>query len=157
MEIYPQALAALAKIRHLPLKIILVTNQSAVGRGIISLTTAHAINQRLVAEIERANGRVDAAYLCPHAPDDHCSCRKPLPGLLHQAARKYDIDLSHSVMIGDALTDLAAGKAAGVKEVVLLKTGRGVRQLELKEAEGLRPFAVYDALGAALEDLYGLD
>jgi len=157
VEIFPQAVAALARVRHLPLKIILVTNQSAVGRGIISLETAQTINERLMAEIEEANGRVDAAYLCPHAPDDHCSCRKPLPGLLHQAAREHDIDLSQSVMIGDALTDLAAGKAAGVREVVLLRTGRGKVQLGLAEAEGLRPFAVYNTLAAALDDLFDLD
>ncbi|MFQ5419434.1 MAG: D-glycero-alpha-D-manno-heptose-1,7-bisphosphate 7-phosphatase [Anaerolineae bacterium] len=156
VEIFPQALAALAKIQHLPLKIILVTNQSAVGRGIISLETAQQINKRLLAEIERANGRVDAVYLCPHAPDDHCSCRKPLPGLLQQAAREHDIDLSRSVMIGDALTDLAAGKAAGVSKVVLLRTGRGEVQLGLVEAEGYRPFALYDTLAAALKDLYKL-
>ncbi len=157
VAIFPQAIAALAKIQHLPIKIIMVTNQSAVGRGIVSLETVQMVNDRLLAEIERGNGRVDAVYLCPHAPDDQCRCRKPMPGLLQQAAREHDIDLSQSVMIGDALTDLAAGQAAGVRQVILLRTGRGEAQMAMPEVVGLRPFAMHDTLADALSAVFGSD
>ncbi|MCP4426381.1 MAG: HAD family hydrolase [Chloroflexi bacterium] len=153
VEIFPQAIVALARIRRSPYKIFLVTNQSAVGRGIITLETAQAINDRLVKMIEGKNGRVDAVYMCPHAPGDNCSCRKPKPGLLLQAAANHAIDLSRSIMIGDALTDLAAGKAAGVAQTILLRTGRGNVQAQLPQAAQYAPFPIYDTLTDALADL----
>jgi D-glycero-D-manno-heptose 1,7-bisphosphate phosphatase len=153
VAIYPQALAALARAGAGPEKIILVTNQSAVGRGIISLETAQAINVGLVAEIERSGGRVDGVYMCPHAPEAGCDCRKPRPGLFFQAARAHSIDLSRSLMIGDALTDLQAARAAGIPRLILVRTGRGARQERLPEAAQLKPFHVYDTLAEALAGL----
>lgn len=153
VEIYPQALHALANIRQTLYKIIVVTNQSAVGRGIITLETAQEINRRLVGEIERENGRVDDVFMCPHAPDDRCHCRKPKPGLLQQAARKHQIDLSRSIMIGDALTDLGAGMAAGVAQTILLRTGRGQAQAQLPDARRFRPILIHDDLSRALNAL----
>ncbi len=154
VEIFPQAIVALAQIRNSPYKIILVTNQSAVGRGIITFETAQAINDRLVAEIEKGNGRVDAVYMCPHAPDIHCDCRKPQPGLLLKAAVDHALDLSRSIMIGDALTDLAAGQAAGVQQTILLRTGRGEIQSQLPQAQQYIPFAIYNTLADALTRLF---
>ncbi|MEJ2748805.1 MAG: HAD family hydrolase [Anaerolineae bacterium] len=151
--IFEPAVAALARIRHAPYKIIIVTNQSAVGRGIISLETAWDINDRLVREIEKGNGRVDATYICPHAPDDNCDCRKPRPGLLLQAATDHQIDLSRSIMIGDALTDLAAGQAAHVAQTILLRTGRGSVQSQLPQATQFAPLCLYDTLADALSNV----
>lgn len=148
--IFPQAVAALARIRHTAYKIILITNQSAVGRGIITLETAQAINTRLAAEIEKRNGRIDAIYMCPHTPADNCSCRKPQPGLLLQAAADQAIDLGRSLMIGDALTDLAAGKAAGIPHTILVRSGRGTAQLQLPPASEHQPLEIYDNLSQAL-------
>lgn len=153
VAIYPQAVQALAGIRETPYKIIVVTNQSAVGRGIITLQRAQEINERLVRVIEGENGRVDDVFMCPHAPRDRCHCRKPQPGLLLQAARKHHIDLARSIMIGDALTDLGAGMAAGVAQTILLRTGRGLAQLELPDADRFRPITVYDTLNQALDAL----
>lgn len=149
VEIFPQAVAALVELRDSPYKIVLVTNQSAVGRGHISHATADAINDRLLDVIHKAGGRVDAVYMCPHSPADGCDCRKPLPGLLLRAAEALEIDLSRSVMIGDALTDVAAGQAAGAR-AVLLRTGRGEWQEQLPAAADLPPFAVFDTLADAL-------
>jgi len=150
VAIFPQAVAALARIRNMPFKIILVTNQSAVGRGLITLEEAQTINDRVINEVERGNGRIDAAYICPHAPSDNCNCRKPLPGLLLQAAADHAIDLSRSIMIGDALTDVAAGQNAGVGQTILLLTGRGRDQAKLPQAQQLAPFTIYQSLSAAL-------
>ena len=147
---YPQALSVLARVSELPYKIVIVTNQSVVGRGGISLEAAEAINERLVADIAGAGGRVDGVFMCPHAPQDRCGCRKPRPGLLLQAAQTLAIDLSSSWMIGDALTDVMAGRAAGVACSALVLTGRGQSQMELPEATSMGPFPVYDDLTAAL-------
>jgi D-glycero-D-manno-heptose 1,7-bisphosphate phosphatase len=154
VHIFPQALEALVKARIAPYKIIIVTNQSAVGRGIISLAEAQAINQRLVAEIEAAGGQIDAVLMCPHAPNDNCLCRKPRPGLLLQAAQQFSIDLKHSILIGDALSDLLAGQAAGLQNTILVRTGRGADQVNLASSVSLKPYRVYDTLAQALADLF---
>jgi D-glycero-D-manno-heptose 1,7-bisphosphate phosphatase len=153
VHIFPQALNALRMAAELPFKIIIVTNQSAVGRGIISLEAAEAINSRLVREIEAGDGRVDGVFMCPHAPEVGCLCRKPQPGLLLQAAKAHDLELTRSIMIGDALTDLEAGRMAGARVSALVKTGRGTDQIALPEADSYRPFPVYDDLFEALKCL----
>jgi D-glycero-D-manno-heptose 1,7-bisphosphate phosphatase len=151
--IYPQALAALARIKDSPYKVILVTNQSAIGRGIVPLQIVVEINDRLVQQIQATGGRVDGVFMCPHAPEDDCDCRKPLPGLFFQAARALSLDLRNSIMIGDALTDLAAARSAGIERVVLVRTGRGAEQERLSEASRMDPFPVYENLADALGEL----
>ena len=151
--IFPQALEALEKVRIAPYKIVIVTNQSAIGRGLITLSEAEAINQRLVAEIEAAGGRIDAVFMCPHAPEENCTCRKPLPGLLYQAAELISIDLKNSILIGDALSDIMAGQTAGIQKNVLVRTGCGAVQANLANTVSVEPFLVYDTLAQALAEL----
>lgn len=154
VSIYPQALAALAWVSRFPVKIVIVTNQSAVGRGLISLRTAQGINARLQESIKLAGGRVDGIYMCPHRPKDGCDCRKPCPGMLLRAAEELSLDLSRSMLIGDALTDLMAAETAGVPVRVLVRTGRGRRQEKLPRAKSLRPFWVHDTLYVALSEQF---
>ncbi|MBI4770460.1 MAG: HAD-IIIA family hydrolase [Chloroflexi bacterium] len=123
----PGALAALAGLAASRYLIVIVTNQAGVGHGHITLAEARAINQGVVAEIRRAGGRVDGAYLCPHRPQDGCECRKPRPGMLLHAARDLGVDLSTSLLIGDAISDVQAALAAGVRPT-LVRTGRGEQQ-----------------------------
>jgi D-glycero-D-manno-heptose 1,7-bisphosphate phosphatase len=153
VEIYPQALAALAALKASPYRIVIVTNQSGVGRGLIPLQTAEEINRKLVQAIEAAGGRLDAVFMCPHAPADHCPCRKPKPGLLLEAAHRLSLDLSPSIVVGDALTDVIAGRAAGISRSVLVRTGRGAEQARLPEFAGLAPVPLYDTLADALSAL----
>lgn len=151
---FPQALAALARIREIPYKIIVVTNQSAVGRGILSLETAVALNNRILEVVREGNGRIDASYLCPAQPGTDDPCRKPRPGMLLQAAQEHNLDLSQSYMIGDALTDIQAGQAAGVKQAILLLTGRGADQAKRPLAQTLSAFATFADLSVALHHLF---
>ena len=154
VQFFPKALAALARIRAVPYKIIVVTNQSAVGRGIISLETAVALNNRILEVLRQANGRIDASYLCPAKPGTSDPCRKPRPGMLLQAAQEHKIDLSQSYMIGDALTDIQAGQAAGVMQAILLLTGRGQDQAQLPQAKTLPTFTTFSTLANALFHLF---
>ena len=149
----PAALTALRKAAASPYKIIVVTNQSAIGRGIITMAQAQTINQYIVSEVENAGGRVDAVFMCPHTPQDQCECRKPRPGLLLQAAEQFNLDLSRSYMVGDSLADLLAGRAAGVRESIIVRTGRGAVQTALPEALLLQPFPLFDSLDEALESI----
>lgn len=146
------AMEAMVTLARLSLPIIIVTNQSAVGRGIITKSVAEEINQQLVKAIEKFGGRVNAVFMCPHSPKDHCNCRKPEPGLLFQASRDLDITLSRSILVGDALTDIEAGRNAGVGRTALVLTGRGKAQLNLPEAASLKPFEVFSDLKALVED-----
>lgn len=153
VEIYPQALTALSRLKDSPYKIVIVTNQSGVGRGVIPIDMAEAINRRLLAVIEAAGGRIDGVYMCPHAPQDNCDCRKPRPGLLLKAADQLSLDLSRSILIGDALSDLKAGFSAGLQKIALVRTGRGAQQVQSPEAADMHPFLIYNTLAEALDDL----
>lgn len=143
VEIYDQALEALARAAQSNYLIIIVTNQSAVGRGLISLEMARRINRYVSHRIEQAGGRVDGIYMCPHDPQDGCPCRKPRPGLILAAAREHNLDLRGSILLGDALTDLQAGQAAGVGTLGLLLSGRGRSQALLPGAAELPGLETY--------------
>lgn len=149
VEIFPGVLEALAKASRSPYKFVIVTNQSAVGRGLIDAEEAEAINRQLVIEVHKAGGRIDAVCMCIHVPEQECDCRKPKPGLLLHAAGLLGIDLENSAMIGDAITDLEAGQAAGVGQVAMVRTGRGEEELTKKGKVGY----IYEDLAQALEAL----
>jgi D-glycero-D-manno-heptose 1,7-bisphosphate phosphatase len=128
VKIYPYSFAAIALLAKLPHKIFMLTNQSAIGRGLVDIQTAIQINERLVMEIQANGGRIDRVYVCPHAPGELCTCRKPNPGLIFQAKADFDLDLKDSWLVGDALSDLQAGLNGGVKNLMLVQTGRGKKQ-----------------------------
>lgn len=146
----PGVVEAIASLRSLPYRVVIATNQSAVGRGLVDLRTVDRINQRIVATIAEFGGHVDGVYVCPHTPDDGCDCRKPRPGLLLRAARELSLDLSRSVMIGDAITDAQAGLAAGVHSLMVL-TGRGTEHAEMRMANGLGHLETFPDLAAAID------
>lgn len=155
VHIFPDAIRALSDPKLNKHRIVIVTNQSAVGRGIILLETAEEINQRLVRLIRDQGGRVDGVYLCPHGPDDGCDCRKPQPGLLLRAAEELSLDLKRSWMVGDAWSDVQAGQAAGVQGTIILKTGRGADQLSLPKPVDVGGFLVCEDLPEALKTIIG--
>lgn len=123
----PGALNALVRLAATPWAVVLVTNQSCVGRGLLTLEEAESINDKLAWVVRAAGGRIDGIYMCPHEPSAGCDCRKPRSGLLLAAARDLDIDLRSSFMVGDAVTDAVAADGAGVRPILVL-TGRGAEQ-----------------------------
>lgn len=150
VEFLPGAFDALRYLAETDWVIVLITNQSAVGRGIISREKAVRINQQVVGAIRAQGGRVDGVYLCPHHPDGNCGCRKPQSGLLLQAADELDLDLGRSYLIGDAMTDMQAAEAASVKGILVL-TGRGQEQVKKADREDSSPWPVVADLGAAVD------
>jgi D-glycero-D-manno-heptose 1,7-bisphosphate phosphatase len=119
----PGALEAIARLNHAGWRVALVTNQSGLGRGLFDMATLNAIHTKMNAALAQHGGRIDAVFFCPHAPDDQCSCRKPLPGLLLEAGRRFGVDLAGVPMVGDSLRDLQAGVAAGCQPH-LVRTGK---------------------------------
>jgi phosphoheptose isomerase len=120
----PGALDGLALLRTAGIRTSIATNQSAVGRKIMTENQLADIHTQMIAEVARHGAVIDALMVCPHAPDDHCSCRKPRPGLIERALTQSDIKTSETVMIGDDETDLEASWGAGVT-AVLVRTGKG--------------------------------
>lgn len=149
VEFYPFSLEALKALSQTEYQIIITTNQSAIGRGILTISQSDAINHRIIEEITNAGGRVDGVYTCPHCPEDHCLCRKPQPGLILDAAEERSIHLPSSIMIGDALTDIQAGFSAGINKLLMVKTGRGNEQSQRSQSANFPQFIVTDNLLSA--------
>lgn len=150
----PTSLRAFRRLAQAELLVIVVSNQSAINRGIVNKNTVEEINRRMVDEIERFGGRVDAIFYCMHRPDEGCDCRKPSPGLLLQAAACHDLDLDECYLVGDALSDIAAGQSVGCKNILVL-TGRGKKELASVQAPECDDFHVADDLGVAIEYILG--
>ncbi len=129
LVLLPGVLDALARLAALNLPLILVTNQSAIGRGIVSNHQVERIHDHLRSMVHAAQGRIDAVYLCPHPPEAGCECRKPKPGLLLAAANDWRLDLARCAFIGDSMADLGAARAVGCQPI-LVRTGRQAQQLD---------------------------
>lgn len=119
-EFLPGTLDALRVLAGHGVRVVVVTNQSAVGRGIISRQTLDDIHRRMTAAVEAHGGKIDAVLCCPHAPGEGCRCRKPQPGLLLEAARRFEVHPAAACFIGDSLSDLKAAHAARIPFVMVL-------------------------------------
>jgi D-glycero-D-manno-heptose 1,7-bisphosphate phosphatase len=141
---------AVARLTRDGVKVFVVSNQAVVNRGMASHAGVESLHQQMVQEIERQGGRIEAVAFCPHRPEEECVCRKPRTGLLLDLARDHNVDLERAALVGDALTDVEAGLAAGCRAVLVL-TGRGREQLARAADVGLSHFLVADDLSAATE------
>lgn len=123
-------------------KIFVVSNQSGISRGLISRENVDAVNERINELLLKDGAGIDKFYYCPHhpdfSPDAECSCRKPLTGMIEQAAKEFDIDLSRSFMIGDSKSDIECGKNAGLR-TILVKTGNGIEHFDILRLQNILP------------------
>jgi histidinol-phosphate phosphatase family protein len=119
-------LPALRRLKSGGMPVVVITNQSAVGRGLITPSVLEGIHRKMLRAVERGGGEIAGIYYCPHRPDENCACRKPGDGLIRQAADDLKIDLPKSLLIGDTGKDLGAGEKAGcLTALVLTGQGRG--------------------------------
>ena len=118
LELLPGVARGIAYLNQY-FKVVVVTNQSGVGRGYFTEDMLERIHAHMVRELAREGARVDAIYYCPHHPQEGCPCRKPNPGLILAAARELDIDLGQSYVMGDQLLDVAAARRAGCRAVLI--------------------------------------
>ncbi len=117
------ALEAVARLNHAGWHVVVATNQSGIGRGMIDMSAVNAVHAHMYRELQRVGGRIDAVFLCPHTPEEDCACRKPRPGLLLDIGRRYGVDLAQVPMVGDTARDLIAAADAGC-EPHLVRSGR---------------------------------
>ncbi len=149
----PGSMEAIARLCRAGLAVAIVSNQSALGRGMIDLDTFNAIHESMLRAIRQAGGRLQGVAYCPHAPDDDCPCRKPRPGLLHQALRQCHAKPQEAVMIGDSLRDVRAALAANVRPI-LVRSGYGDATEIATSAHRLdATIPVYDNLAEAVDAL----
>lgn len=121
-DLYPWVPEELARLKAAGFLLIVVSNQSGIARGLITWEQLNQIHKKMNEILARlVNIKIDSYQVCPHHPDEKCSCRKPKPKLFQAAAKTFKIDLAQSYMIGDRQTDMEAGKNAGLKKTLLVK------------------------------------
>ena len=144
------SLAAIARLTQAGYRVVVATNQSGIARGLFDTRTLFAIHDTLLRALAQVGGRIDAFFFCPHQAEAGCACRKPQPGMLLEAARRFNVALDDVYMVGDAQRDLEAAAAAGAKPVLVL-TGKGVETRDAgKMPPGTRIFPDLAAFAAHL-------
>jgi D-glycero-D-manno-heptose 1,7-bisphosphate phosphatase len=118
------SIEAIARLTHGGYRVVVVTNQSGIARGLFTTRVLFEMHEHLQRLAAQAGGRVDAFFFCPHAADARCACRKPEPGMLLEVGRRFNVALKDVHMVGDALKDVQAAAAAGARPVLVL-TGKG--------------------------------
>jgi D-glycero-D-manno-heptose 1,7-bisphosphate phosphatase len=148
-EFLPGSLEAIAELSRAGRTLILITNQSIIGRRMVPPGVLEDMHRRMRRAIEAAGGEIFDIFYCPHRPDEDCDCRKPEPGLIFQAKERHGIDLPRTVMIGDNVKDVACGHNAGCGATILVRTGSGREAEKAFAREPIQPSAVADDLNAA--------
>jgi len=140
----PGSLDALALLHRHDYRVVVLTNQSGVARGLFSLATLNEIHRHMLAETRKKGGLIEAVFFCPHGPDDGCTCRKPESGMFKDVASRLKIEMNGVPAVGDSMRDLQAARDVGALPV-LVKTGKGkltTRMLKKKDS----PIAVDDVI-----------
>jgi D-glycero-D-manno-heptose 1,7-bisphosphate phosphatase len=153
LEPLPGAFEAVARLNHHGWHTVLATNQPGIGRGLLDMGSLNAVHLRLNQLLQKVGGRIDAAFFCPHAPEDGCHCRKPLPGLIEEIGRRFDVAMHEVHLVGASLRDLQTAQAAGCQPH-LVRGDRlaGVPEERLTELLSQVPGArVHDDLSAFVE------
>jgi histidinol-phosphate phosphatase family protein len=114
------SIKALRKLKDAGYRIYLISNQGGISKGYFTQKDLDKLNERMLQEIEKAGGKIDELYYCPHHDKDNCECRKPKTGLIEQAMRKMDVDCKKTFIIGDSIRDIEAGKRMGMKTIFVL-------------------------------------
>ena len=133
----PGSLEALAALNRSGFEAIVITNQSAVHRGLISTADLEQMHDQMQAVVQSHGGRILDIFYCPHLPEEGCSCRKPRPGMIRRACNKYGIDPERATMIGDRATDIECARNAGCGKAALVRTGSGIATLTQLKAGGV--------------------
>ena len=130
------SLDAIAALTAGGFRVVVVSNQSGIGRGLFSEAVLDAIHRKMTSAVEAAGGAIAGIYYCPHAPDDGCHCRKPRPGLLERIKDDFGVSLSKIPLIGDKVADMALARRVGARPILVL-TGYGQATLaSLNDTEG---------------------
>ena len=142
LRFIPGVLADIARLTCAGYRIAVISNQQGIGKGLFTLEDLDEVTACVKRAVEESGGRIDAFYYCYHLQDEGCDCRKPKPGLLLRADEDMSIDLGESFMVGDFVTDVLAGQAAGCKTILIAA--------ETPSEEIVRPTHVVGSLSEAI-------
>ena len=158
-EALPGSLEAIARLVRHDYKVVVITNQAGIGRGLMNVDALNKIHLRMLEEVRHKGGNIEAVLFCPHHPDENCNCRKPRTGLFDELAQRLGISLQGTPMIGDSLRDVQAARAAGAFPVLVQSSEYGARlapQGVIKDPPGLEQVPVFTDLAACTDALlYG--
>jgi len=154
LEILPGVAASVRQIKEADLKVVVVTNQRCVAKGILTEIALQKLHERLIDQLAQDGAIIDGIYYCPHDKTAGCSCRKPAAGMLVQAAQEHEIDLKGSWMVGDSPSDILAGKNAGCR-TIFLKTRDDLRAATI-EGEPVTADKVASSLLEAVQQILPL-
>lgn len=138
LVLFPGVPEAIARLNQLGVLVIMVTNQSAIGRGMMTMEDLEHIHARLAALIRPFGARIDGIFSCPHRPEDGCGCRKPNAGLIDQAVDRFSLDLSHCYLVGDKRSDLEVAQKLAVPGVLVMTSPYSSGALQARD-EGQVP------------------
>lgn len=136
-EFLPGSLEALTSLNRAGFEVIVITNQSAVGRRLISEAGLRQLHDLMQAAVRSHGGNISDIFFCPHRPEVGCSCRKPKPEMIDQACKKYGLDPKMTTMVGDSAKDIECARQAGCGRAVLVRTGNGNAAFRELEAKGV--------------------
>jgi D-glycero-D-manno-heptose 1,7-bisphosphate phosphatase len=146
----PGSLEAIARLHRAGYRVVVATNQSGIGRGLLSMDTLAAIHGRMLEQVRKQGGEIDAIFFCPHTPEDGCDCRKPAPGLFKEIAKRLQTNLVGVYVVGDAERDVLAARQV-MASPVLVRTGKGAQTL--KQSTVVDGVPVFDDLAAFVDAL----
>ncbi|MEJ2231785.1 MAG: HAD family hydrolase [Nitrospirales bacterium] len=133
LVLFPGVPEAIARLNQLGVMVIMVTNQSAIGRGMMTMEELENIHARLAALIRPYGASIDAIFSCPHHPQDGCGCRKPNTGLIDQAVDRFSLDLSHCYLVGDKRSDLEVAQKVAVPGVLVMTSPYSLRAVQARD------------------------
>jgi D-glycero-D-manno-heptose 1,7-bisphosphate phosphatase len=148
------SLKAISRLYRNGYRVVVITNQSGVARGLFDIDGLNRIHTKMIQEVQAKGGQIDSILFCPHAPGDRCNCRKPGTGMFEELAERLQVKLNGVIAIGDSERDLVAARAAEARPV-LVRTGKGERTLASMDPANLEGVPVYDDLAAAVSALLG--
>jgi D-glycero-D-manno-heptose 1,7-bisphosphate phosphatase len=155
-EFLPGSLDAIALLARHGFPVIIVTNQSSIGRGMISIETLSRTHRLMCEAVAAHGGKIEDIFFCPHTPEEMCDCRKPAPGLVYKARDKHEIDLSGTVFVGDSVKDIECARNAGCGRSILVKTGNGLTAAKTLSAKDTPPDFLADDLLDAVNWILGV-
>ncbi|RKZ84003.1 MAG: D-glycero-beta-D-manno-heptose-1,7-bisphosphate 7-phosphatase [Candidatus Parabeggiatoa sp. nov. 1] len=148
-EPIPGSLEAIASLNQASYRVVVITNQSGIARGLLTLDDLNQIHSKMHQLLSKVGGTIEAVFFCPHSNKASCKCRKPCPGLFYDFAERLSISLANVPAVGDSLRDLQAAAVSGAQPILVL-TGKGQQTLN-GELEGLEDVPVYDDLATFVE------
>jgi D-glycero-D-manno-heptose 1,7-bisphosphate phosphatase len=154
-RMFPFVAQAIRRLNEAKLPVLVITNQSGIGRGYFPESLVHTVHDLMMQQLKASAAHVDGVYYCPHASNDGCDCRKPKPGMLERAAREHGLDLRRSFVVGDRHGDIELAHRVGSRGI-LVRTGYGEGELQWHAAKWMAPpDLVAEDLAAAVDWILG--